>query len=182
MDAATLTEIADLTRTRNAIDERIATITRRPALAGHIGDWIAAGIFDIAPEASATAKAIDGRFRSGPLAGKTVNIKTYGEREGILDTTDDPILNYYLVLCGPRAVSMTSKRGTRPWCITNVYLFDAKEIRADQVARNIKRGTASRHRAALWTVAAIYPNPAGNILPLTPAQQTALAQFAPDES
>jgi hypothetical protein len=34
---------------------------------GHLGEWIAAQVFDIALEASAVAVGIDGRFRSGPL-------------------------------------------------------------------------------------------------------------------
>jgi len=57
-----------------------------------MGEWIASKVFDIQLEDSAVAKAIDGRFRSGPLAGKTVNIKIYGKREGLLDTNSDPTL------------------------------------------------------------------------------------------
>jgi hypothetical protein len=69
-------------------------------------------VFDIQLEDSAVAKAIDGRFRSGPLAGKTVNIKIYGKREGLLDTNSDHTLDYFLVLCGPKASTLTSKGGT----------------------------------------------------------------------
>jgi hypothetical protein len=39
------------------------------------------------------AEAIYGRFRAGPLAGRTVNIKFYGKREGLLDTADLPALD-----------------------------------------------------------------------------------------
>src|SRR6185437_3391957 len=125
------------------------------------------------------AKAIDGRFRSGPLMGKTVNIKTYGKREGLLDTSDDPSLNYYLVLCGPKAAVMTSNGGTRPWCIASVHLFDSAELRAAQVARGIRSGVASNVRAAEWAAAEIYPNPTQTILPISFEQTDALATFAP---
>jgi hypothetical protein len=67
--------IAELLRDRNLIDEEIAAITNRPMTSGHLGEWIAAQVFDIELEPSATATAIDGRFRSGPLQGQTVNIK-----------------------------------------------------------------------------------------------------------
>jgi hypothetical protein len=178
MDTAALTEVATLLRSRNAIDERIASIIGRPALTGHLGEWLAAEVFDIQLETSASAKAIDGRFRSGPLAGKTVNIKTYGKREGILDTTDHPSLAYYLVLCGPKATAMTSKGGTRPWAIENVYLFDAAQLRADQVQRGIKSGVASSVRNELWSAAEIYPRAGGPALLTVTAEQVAvLARF-----
>ena len=177
MDDAAIAEVADLIRSRNTLDERIATVIGRPALLGHLGEWLAAEVFDIELEASASAKAIDGRFRSGPLAGKTVNVKTYGEREGMLDTTDDPSLAYYLVLCGPKATAMTSKGGTRRWAIENVYLFDAAELRADHARRGIKSGVASSVRAELWRAAEIYPQAAEPSLALTAAQSSALARF-----
>ena len=51
---------------------------------GRLGEWIAAQVFDIAVEASAAAAGIDGRFRSAPSQGRTVNIKWYLKREGLL--------------------------------------------------------------------------------------------------
>jgi hypothetical protein len=180
MDTAAITEVATLLRSRNAIDERIASIIGRPALPGHLGEWLAAQVFDIRLEASASAKSIDGRFRSGPLAGTTVNIKTYGKREGMLDTTDDPSLAYYLVFCGPKATAMTSKGGTRPWAIENVYLFDAAQLRADQIERGIKSGVASSVRTELWSAAEIYPRTGGAArLAVTAEQAAALARFKP---
>ena len=47
---------------------------------------------------SAAAAAIDGHFRSGLLEGRTVNIKWYLNREGLLDTSESDLLDYYLVL------------------------------------------------------------------------------------
>ena len=179
VDAASLTalsDLADLLARRNALDARIGAIIGRPALAGHIGEWIASKVFDIQLEDSAVAKAIDGRFRSGPLAGKTVNIKIYGKREGLLDTNSDPSLDYYLVLCGPKATTLTSKGGTRPLRVTNVYLFDAAAIRTDQLSRGTKSGVASSIRTALWTEAEIYPR-FHPVLKLAAEQRRALAFF-----
>ena len=67
---------------------------------GHLGEWIAAQIFNIELEASAAAAGIDGHFRSGALRGRTVNIKWYLKREGVLDTTELAALDYYLSLPG----------------------------------------------------------------------------------
>ena len=75
MDIEQLKRVADMVARRNAIDAEIAAVTQRPVVAGHLGEWIAAQIFDIDLEASATAKATDCRFASGPLVGRTVNIK-----------------------------------------------------------------------------------------------------------
>jgi hypothetical protein len=174
-----LVQVSDLIRKRNAIDTHIGAVIGRPALAGHLGEWVASRIFDIQLENSASAKVIDGRFRSGPLAGRTVNIKAYGKREGLLDTTDDLRLDYYLVLCGPKATTMTSTGGTRPWCIANVYLFDAAQLLADRVARGIKAGPASSVRGSLWEAAEVYPEPASAALRITAEQRAALALFAP---
>jgi hypothetical protein len=179
VDAAALnelTDLADLLAQRNALDARIGAIIGRPALVGHIGEWIASKVFDIQLEDSAVAKAIDGRFRSGPLAGKTVNVKFYGKREGLLDTNSDHTLDYYLVLCGPKATTLTSKGGTRPLRITHVYLFDAAQIRTDQRARGTKSGVASSIRSALWTEAEIYPR-VHPVLELDAEQCRALALF-----
>jgi hypothetical protein len=84
MGLTALNEVADLVRQRNTIDTKIAAVIDRPVVAVHLGEWIAAEIFQIDLEASAVAKAIDGRFASGPLTGRTVNIKWYGNREGLL--------------------------------------------------------------------------------------------------
>ena len=98
-------QVAELLAARNAIDAKLAKLINRPPTVGHLGEWIAAAIFDIELEKAANAKAIDGRFRSRPLAGRTVNVTCYGKREGIRDTTDDPIVDYYLVLTGDNVMA-----------------------------------------------------------------------------
>ena len=78
---------------------------------GHLGEWIAAKVFGSELGASAVAAGIDGRFRSGPLQGRTVNIKWYLKSEGMLETTESAALGYYLVLSGPPSAAVSS-RGT----------------------------------------------------------------------
>ena len=56
MDADSLARAAALLRARNAIDAELAELTGRPMTSGHLGEWIAAQIFDIELEASARAR------------------------------------------------------------------------------------------------------------------------------
>jgi hypothetical protein len=100
-----------------------------------IPEWIAAQVFGIELEASAVAAGIDGRFGPGPLQGQTVNIKWYLKREGLLDTTESTALDYYLVLTGPPATAASSRGTTRPWSIQAVFLFDARQLRSEQITR-----------------------------------------------
>src|SRR6266542_98337 len=103
--------IARLLHDRNSIDHEIAGIIHRPMAAGHLGEWLAAQVFDIVLEPNDVAVAIDGRFRSGPLTGRTVNVKWYLKRESLLDVSEAEVLDYYLVLAGPASAAMGS-RGT----------------------------------------------------------------------
>jgi hypothetical protein len=168
--------IAELLRERNAIDEEIAAITHRPMTSGHLGEWIASEIFDIELELSAVAAGIDGSFRSGPLRGRTVNIKWYLKREGLLDTSESARLDYYLVLPAPPSAAAASKGATRPWRIDAVYLFNARQLRAEQIERGVKRGTASSVVTRQWAAAEIYPA-ASPILPISSRQAELLHLF-----
>ncbi len=145
---------------------------------GHLGEWSAEQVFDIELEQSASAKAIDGRFRTGPLAGKSVNVKWYLKREGMLELTVDAAPDYYLVMTGPVSTAPTSRGATRPWCVSNVYLFESEELTAALKERGAKVGIASSVRAAEWAAAEIYPaeNPR---LPLSEAQRDSLALLRP---
>lgn len=149
--------IAELLRERNAVDAEIAAIIHRPMTSGHLGEWIASQVFEIELEPTATATAIDGRFRSGPLQGCTVNIKWYLKREGLLDMSESDQLDYYLVLTGPPSGAVSSRGATRPWCIDAVFLFDARQLRTEQVGRSVKRGIASSVLKRHWTAAEITP-------------------------
>ncbi len=176
-----LRRIADLLEKRNRLDSEIAARIGRPMTSGHLGEWIAAEIFDVELEASASAAACDGYFRSSPLQGRSVNVKWYLQREGILDLTSPLMPDEYLVMTGPASAATTSQGGTRPWRIDSVYLFDAIGLRDDLLARGIKVGTASSVRAALWAQAEIYPKPVNPRLLLREDQVEALKLFAPAE-
>lgn len=171
--------IAELLRERNAVDAEIAAIMHRPMTSGHLGQWIASQVFDIELEPTATAKAIDGRFRSGPLQGRTVNIKWYLKREGLLDMSESDQLDYYLVLTGPPSGAVSSHGGTRPWCIEGVFLFDARQLCAEQVERGVKRGTASSVLKRQWTAAEVYPAASNPLLAVTSRQADMLRLFCP---
>jgi hypothetical protein len=170
MNDGPVRRIAELLRERNAIDEEIAAITNRPMTSGHLGECIAAQVFDIELERSTAAAAIDGHFRSGLLKGRTVNIKWYLKHEGLLDTSESDLLDYYLVLAGPPAAAASSRGGTRPWRIDGVFLFDARQLRVEQGERRVKRGVASSVLQRQWVAAEIYPAARNPLLPVTPDQ------------
>jgi hypothetical protein len=174
MDEAGLKSIAMLLRHRNEIDARIADIVGRPVVHGHLSDWIAAQVFDIALEPAAN-QVVDGRFRSGPLAGCTVNIKHYTRNEGLLDMTESEELDFYLVMTGPRAAPARSAH--RPWTIDHVHLFDAQALADAQRAYMRRIGVATSVRAEYWQAAEIYPRPAEPVLRLTADQIAALDGF-----
>jgi hypothetical protein len=168
--------MSGLLRQRNAINAEIAAVILRPMTSGHLGEWIASMVFDIDLEPSATAKAVDGRFRSGQLAGRTVNLKWYLKREGLLDMTSSPALDFYLVLAGPAVPAASSRGSTRPWTVEAVYLFDARQIRDEQEVRGVKQAVASSVLKSQWDAAEIYPR-AGARLPLTAGQSGVLSSL-----
>lgn len=77
--------LSELVAEHNAVSTRIAAILGRPAQLGHLGEFVASVLFDIQLESSANNKGFDGRFKGGALAGRSVDIKTYAKREGIMD-------------------------------------------------------------------------------------------------
>ena len=181
MDADSVARAAVLLRERNAIDAELAKLTGRPMTSGHLGEWIAAQVFDIALEEAANAPAIDGHFRSGPLMGQAVNVKWYLKREGLLDMTESAALDFYLVLTGPHAAAVSTASSTRPWQIDAVYLFHAADLLEQQRARNIKIGVATSVLNSQWENAEIFPAPRNPRLPLSPAQASLLQLFATQE-
>ena len=168
-----LEQLASLLARRNAIDEEIGALVGRPAIRGHVGEWIAQEIFRVTLEESASQEGFDGRFADGPLAGKTVNVKWYGERTGVLGINLDGVPDYYLVMTGPKAVATTSRGQTLPWVITEVFLLDARAL----VKRLGKGGVATYVRQHEWEAARVYPAAAGALLTLTDAQREALTLF-----
>lgn len=172
-----VTVIAGLLRERNAIDAKIASIVGRPMATGHLGEWIASRVFGIELEPSAVTAGIDGVFRAGALAGTTVNVKWYLKREGLLDTSESARLDYYLVMTGPAGAAASSRGAMRPWCVDAVYLFDARQLRAEQEARGVKRGVASSVLKSQWAAAEIWPIAANPQLTVSDEQGRLLALF-----
>jgi hypothetical protein len=176
-ETSTLQRLADLIREQNRIGSEIAALVGRPALQGHVGEFIAARIFDISLEPSANQRAIDGRFRSGTLAGRSVNVKWYGKRENLLDLAPADGPDYYLVLAGPAAPPASSRGQLRPWCIESVHLFEHKPLVAELCHAGVKVGVATSIRKDLWPPAQLYPKQCSRLLSLSPEQRASLDLF-----
>jgi hypothetical protein len=172
-----LDELATLLSVHNSLGEKISRLISRPATIGHTGEFIASEIFNIKLEESAIQKAIDGRFTSGPLAGKSVNVKWYGKLESILDMSIDDQPDYYLVMTGPKSTAENSKGGVRPWVIDYVFLFDSETLVQQQKSRGVKIGIGSSVRKRQWLEAEIYPNASNKSLPITSEQREMLKSF-----
>ena len=166
--------LAALIKQRNSIDEDISQIIGRPAERGHIGEFVAAEIFDIELHESATHEGSDGIFRRGRLACRTVNIKCYGKNDGILDMKLDHPPDFYLVLTGPRTGATSSRGTTRPWTISSVFLFSHHELDSRITSKSRRPAGVRRY---LWDEAEIYPNPNNGLLPLTLEQCSMLQMF-----
>lgn len=164
-DRASLEELAGLIAQRNQVDAKIAGIIGRPAVSGHIGEYVASHVFDVALESSATNAGFDGRFRSGPYAGKSVNIKKHGKRGGWFDITPSHVPDHFLVLAGPKAAAASSRGTHRPWVITEAFLFDAPALVAKLKTHGIKLGVGTSVTAGEWENARVYP--LSNRVPMT---------------
>ena len=173
-----LETLAALIHERNRVDESISRLIGRPATMGHIGEFIASKVFDIQLEVSAAHKAWDGRFTSGSLAGRTVDIKFYGKQEGLLAISQDEQPDYFLILTGRVAAAASSKGSTRPTTIEHVYLFEGRALAADVLQRGVKFGAAASIPKSQWEQAEIFPNAANPEMPVTKQQWTLLALFS----
>ena len=174
---AGIEKLADLIHHRNTIDDKIAGIIGRPAEKGHVGEFIAAEIFEIKLEESATHAGYDGAFRAGPFAGKTVNVKWYAKREGLLDINPEHLPDYFLVLAGPHVAAASSKHTTRPWLISEVFLFEAHPLFARLKDRGVNIGVATSVKKEEWERARIYPSEGSGLLQLTETQKTVLKRY-----
>ena len=175
-------ELANLIRQRNQVAKEITRIVGRPALIGHVGEYIASKIFNIRLEESATAKGIDGVFEEDSPKGKTVNIKFYTKREGLLDIREDALPDYYLVFTGPKGESITSRGEARPWHVDWVFLFDAQKLMVQLRERGVKIGIATSLINEQWDQAEIYPNQVNTELLLSEDQRNILQLFGSEAS
>ena len=184
-----LTALIELLKERNALDEKIARLIGRPATTGHIGEYIAASIFGITLENSASHRGYDGHFSDGPLAGRTVDIKYYTKQEGVLDLpkaadlTPAVLPDYYLVLTGAKPATTSSRGIHRPLVIEAIFLFDAIPLvralllRASKLGRKVNIGVATSIPKQFWDEAELYPAQRNQAFVLTPEQKSLLALF-----
>lgn len=172
-----LADLASLIKDRNKIDDEISAIIGYPAEKGHVGEFIAARIFNITQNKSATHKGHDGVFSDGTLKNKTVNVKFYSKREGLLDLQPRFPPNYYLVLTGPKSSPASSRGKTRPWTIESVFLFDAKKLHETLTNRGVKLGIATSVAENLWKSSEIHPSNTNDVLILNEYQKECLKLF-----
>lgn len=172
-----LVELSALVAQRNAISTRIAAIIGRPAQLGHLGEFLASVLFDIALESSANNKSFDGRFSSGLLAGRTVDVKTYAKREGIIDLRVQDLPDYYLIISGPRAPASSSRGQDRPWIVAGIHCFEAQPLVQSLLSRGQKVGVAASVASHFWHAAEVYPNRNSTLLSLRPNQEAWIARF-----
>ena len=180
-----LTELAEFVRRKNLADRPIARLIGKPALPGHFGEFVAAQIFDIRLNKGAAFPGFDGRFRSGELTGKSVNIKYKTKRDGLLNLKKEGEAgpDYYLVMTGPKKRAQPPLGGNRPWVIESVFLFEAEALVRELRNRNPKKkiGVAAGVPVDLWKKAMIYPNGGSPHLPVTEARRRRLALFSEAE-
>lgn len=124
-----LERLAALVRIKNNADTALAELIGRPSSPGNIGEFVAAEVFAVQLMTSGSHPGCDGTFTAGPLAGKTVNIKTYSRHESVLDISPHPC-DYYLVLTGP-----PGQARVLPWVIDSVFLFQREELLEALTAR-----------------------------------------------
>ena len=172
-----LQELARLVKQLNKVGEKISAVIGRPSIIGHVGEFIASKVFDLALEDNAAAKAIDGHFNSGPLQGKSVNVKWYGKQESLLDITQGSLPDHYLVMTGPKTQPGSSRGAIRPWVVEHVYLFDAPELVRDLKRSGVKIGVATSIRKAYWESAEIYPRRQNRQYCMSESQKELLAMF-----
>ena len=177
---AQLGSLAELLRERNRLDSKVAEVIGRPALTGHIGEFIASVIFDIDLHPMANAAASDGVFAAGMLKGATVNIKFYGKDHGLLDlpSCGKPTADYILVLAGRRSSATSSKGQSPPIQIQKVYLFQSTELLDTLHASRTKIGVATSVKRSLWDAAEIYPSNGTALLELDERQRDLLPLFS----
>jgi hypothetical protein len=173
-----LMQLAELIKRRNQISTEITKLIGRPAQIGHLGEYIASRILHVKLELSAVNKGFDGRFLEGPLSGKTVDVKWYAKKEGLIDLRLKDLPDYYLILTGPHSAQPSSRGEDRLWFIDAVYLFEAHALVEKLKLRGVKIGTAASVSRDLWHAAEIYPGQGSQGVLLDANQRAMIALFS----
>lgn len=169
-----LSWLASLIKSRNTIDQKMATLIGRPAQVGNVGEYIASAILKIALEDGGKHRGFDGRFTRGPLAGQTVDIQWHPKQDGQLNIKQDALPDYYLALAGP---PNSSPGIANPWIIASIYLFNAHELLNALRERGVLIGSGTSVTGPLWERAEIYPVPRNTRLVLSDEERRLLVLF-----
>ena len=158
-------EFAQLINQRNEIDHKIVKdYIGRPAEKGHIAEWIASKAFPITLNKKGNQSEYDGVFNSGSLKGKRVDIKYLAVNNRILDINNKLTSEVYLlVFTGPYEAAQSSKDKVRPFCISNIYLFNENELCRELKDNEVHVGIATSVRKKYWEENEIYPNNKENL-------------------
>ena len=143
-----------------------------PYEVGCIGDEIGACIFCVELADDRNRRRIDGHFKVGRLAGKTVNIRMYSTRDRDLDIhpphRDGP--DYHLVLTGPEKHAEGSPK---PLGIEEVFLFETELLVSTHGASDDPTSVPDNE----WNDARIYRASPPFAPELDPQQQEMLRLF-----
>ena len=151
-------EFSELINQRNEIDHKIVKYTRRPAEKGHIAEWVASKAFPINLNERGNQSEYDGIFNSGDLKGKYVDIKYHAVNNHIMNINSKLTSEVYLlVFTGPYESAQSSKGKDRPFCISNIYLFNENEL-YEKLKNWVKISVATSVRKTYWEEKEIYPN------------------------
>jgi hypothetical protein len=177
-----LTHLADLIRIRNYVNSSVSRIINHPAEVGHIAEYLMGVILDVELNDVPNAKATDGVFSGGALAGKSVNVKYRAAQSKLLNLEEflDPSLHahFYLSVQGPKSASKTSAGRELPFVVSSIYLFESSAL-IPQIAKPGKADLGRFVPTALWQAAMIFPQQVNQALILSDEQRAALALFAP---
>jgi hypothetical protein len=70
----------------------------------------------------------------------------------------------------------------RPFCIQDVFVFDANRLHLDLSDRGVKIGIATSVRNVQWETAEVFPRANNPLLVLSPSQRRQLEIFACEET
>jgi hypothetical protein len=169
-----LSWLASLIKSRNTIDEKIATLIGRTAQVNNVGEYIAATIFHIAFEEVGKRRGYDGRFTQGPLAGSTVDVQWHPRHDGQMNIRQDAFPDYYLILSGP---DTPPGQFASPWLIERIFLFKAQELLNGLRERGVQIGSGTSVTGPLWERAEIYPLTRNQRLVLSDEERRLLVLF-----
>ena len=174
-----LEQLADLLQVLNTVNHALSGLLGRTANVGNISEIIASEILDIQLAERANHPVFDGTFASGPLQGKTVNVKWRNDGSKTINMKDSDMLpDYFLALTGPKKSSTKMGSPYHPFAIKEVCLFAAASLVQRLKKDGIPIGHQTRVGAEAWEKARIYPVQKGSPLPLMRTQEDLFTVFA----